>query len=397
MIKKPLKRPNQTIGMTVTGTNKLTIVSRKLYSSILLHSQAQGDQSLYSAPLNDLLRTANLEHSNHTEVRKHFRALRNFSVDYSTRTQDVEKWETMGLIENPGITKGRGTPAIATWKLADKIRDQLIDPVSFWTPISLQISTKLTSGSSIALYEICCQYRTNDHHGTGGLTPKLSPKDWTAKILGDPEKEYEYRFFRRDVLKPAIEEINELTDLNVELFEIKNGRSVETIYFKITRKELPMIESVSVDPALLHRIQGVAKLNKTKAEAIIKTHDKELIGRQLDILEEKLKISKVASPAAWFGKGLKEEWVKPVAAVPKPLLPEYKPPEEKDVSPRDAENKVRKELILSDFNSLSADDKAALIETFLSKASNFTRLQYKKSGLESKLVEMDFLKFLDSN
>jgi hypothetical protein len=397
MIKKPLKRPNQTIGMTVTGTNKLTIVSRKLYSSILLHSQAQGDQSTYSAPLIDLLGTANLEHSNHTEIRKHFRALRNFSVDYSTRTQDVEKWETMGLIENPSITKGRGTPAIATWKLADRIRDQLIDPVSFWTPISLQISTKLTSGSSISLYEICCQYRTNDYNGMGGLTPKLSPKEWTAKILGDPEKKYEYRFFRRDVLKPAIQEINELTDLNVELFEIKNGRSIETIYFKITRKELPAIEQICIDPTLSLRIQSVVKLTKTKADAVIKKYNKELINRQLDILEERLKTTIVASPAAWFGKGLKEEWVKPVAAVPKPVLPEYKAPEEKDISPKDAENKARKELILADFNSLNEDDKSTLIETFLSKASNFTRLQYKKSGLESKLVEMDLLKFLDSN
>jgi hypothetical protein len=59
-------------------------------------------------------------------------------------------------------------------------------------------------------------------------------------LSGQPETErtakLEYRIFKRDTLKPAIAEINAITDLDVELVEHKQGRFVSDIQFAIHQK-----------------------------------------------------------------------------------------------------------------------------------------------------------------
>lgn len=46
----------------------------------------------------------------------------------------------------------------------------------------------------------------------------------------------DYRNFKRRVLVPAIEDINEYTNLNVELIEYRDNREIDTLSFRITRK-----------------------------------------------------------------------------------------------------------------------------------------------------------------
>ena len=238
-IVQPLvNRPNETIGIVPTGKQRITHLVRRLYSVLLLFSQQQGEKEEYSALLSDLLAGANSEGSNRTQVKAILREIRAIGVDWNVRDGEREVWKNVGLIEEPGLIDGKGTPTIVTWKLPLVIRARLIDPRGFFTKISLQMMTRLRSGASIALYEICCQYASNDHgKGEGGLTGRATIAHWMPRLTGSREADYEYKFFKRDVLSAAVREINEITDLEVELIEHKNGRKVVELQFRVFRKQ----------------------------------------------------------------------------------------------------------------------------------------------------------------
>ena len=234
-----VKRPNETIGIVPNGKQRITHLVRRLYSVILLFSQQQGEKEEYAAFLSDMLEAANSSGSNRTQVKAILRDIRAIGVDWNVRDGDREIWKNVGLIEEPGLIDGKGTPTIVTWKLPKIIRARLLDPRGFFTRISLEMMTRLRSGASIALYEICCQYVSNDHgKGEGGLTNRAPIADWMPRLTGSRTADYEYKFFKRDVLLTAIDEINEITDLRVELVEHKLGRRVGELQFRVFRKQV---------------------------------------------------------------------------------------------------------------------------------------------------------------
>src|SRR5699024_8657253 len=57
-------------------------------------------------------------------------------------------------------------------------------------------------------------------------------------LLGITQKSYEvYGNLKNRVIKPSIEELNQETDLSVELEEVKQGRQVVELIFKIASKK----------------------------------------------------------------------------------------------------------------------------------------------------------------
>ena len=65
------------------------------------------------------------------------------------------------------------------------------------------------------------------------------PVDELREILGATTKAYkEFKDFNRLIIKRAVEEINEITDIFVEVEYIKKGRPVEAVKFKIKQKQV---------------------------------------------------------------------------------------------------------------------------------------------------------------
>ena len=97
--------------------------------------------------------------------------------------------------------------------------------------------------AGLALYEICVRYLTNPSH----LTMR-EPWEWWRPILsGTPDTEAgdeakrEYKYFKRDYLRPAIAEVNAVTNIFVELIEHREGRRVAEIQFRVTERKQPML------------------------------------------------------------------------------------------------------------------------------------------------------------
>ena len=98
----------------------------------------------------------------------------------------------------------------------------------------------------MVLWEVCFDYFDADRDQ--GETPFI-PLEMFRELLGIKSDEYPaFSIFNRAVIKPAIKEINEVTDYFVEAEHKRIGRKVSHLKFRITRvNQLPVQESFFPD------------------------------------------------------------------------------------------------------------------------------------------------------
>jgi len=114
-------------------------------------------------------------------------------------------------------------------------------------------------------------------------------------LTGSPDTEdsvkQEYRFFKRDVLKLAIAEINAVTDLEVELIEHKAGRFIADIQFRVAKKHQESL-ALRHPPAPIDLSQVVrataAGIRSDDAEALIQVHGNDAMSAALDALLKRI-------------------------------------------------------------------------------------------------------------
>ena len=412
-----VKRANETIGIVPSGNHRLTNLVRRLYSVILLFSQKQGDKEEYRAVLSDMLEAANSAGSNRTQVKTILRDIRAIGVDWNVREGDRHVWKNVGLIEEAGLIDGKGTPTIVTWKLPKIIRNRLLDPHGFFTRISLETMTRLKSGASIALYEICCQYASNDHgKGEGGLTFKGSVDEWMPKILGTRKTGYEYKFFKRDVLQSAIDEIHSIAGMQVELIEHKAGRKVVELQFRVFQNaKLPTgavienhlpdsLQNKAQNPVFLYaeRIQAFG-LSKSAAEKICRefAYNEAYLLKSIVLVEQREKSTNATplrSKAAFFKQALKEGYADTATNIsstsPRALV-SVKPPESaEEVRLRQEMLSMRSEIWRRYQAKSNEPAMKELLDEFLRSANSAVVTFARKGGINNMVVKTSFIEWL---
>jgi plasmid replication initiation protein len=117
---------------------------------------------------------------------------------------------------------------IIRYQFNDYLIDFLYNP-NMYSKIKLSMQKNFLTKYSIALYEICF-----DYIGVG-QTPEIRLGDLKKLLLGDKNKKSYNKFFlfNSKVLKPAIENINNDTDILLTLEFIKKGRKVIAVKFRV--------------------------------------------------------------------------------------------------------------------------------------------------------------------
>ena len=302
-----MRRPNETIAM-IPKVGKISLGTRRLLHLLLCFAQEDGPREIYSRNISKVMEFVTGSKDS-AWVKKCFREMAATVIEWNFKEEGTEVWAVSNLIgEGRIITSGGAT--IVTWELPRLIRERLMDP-RFYTKFSLEIHSRLSTGASIALYEICSRYATNPSK----VTNKEPWEWWQPRLTGNAKRNYpEYKYFSRETLRPAIAEVNEVSDLVITLIEHTSGRRVEQIQFKVERKipDAPLEKPVPVDDDLLQSIMALGSSEKVARE-LYASHSHTLLADTVALTTKRQRdrsLPPLRSAAAFFKKALMGEYAR---------------------------------------------------------------------------------------
>ena len=289
LVENPLRKPVNTLAIVPTKSSKITVLARKAYNVLLHIAQEQGiEQDVFRAPLQRILRGVDFNSNAREIIKQHLRAMVSTTVEWQSPTAgEGEAWNVAGLLAHAKVYKQGGQNWVE-WSFAPNIKHELLEPQRF-ARLRLDVISQLRRHSGVVLYEICARYRDV------GLTARQPWPWWRPVLTGSPDNEdslkQEYRFFKRDVLKLALAEVNAVTDLNAELIEHKAGRFVSDIQFRVTKKQSDPVPTRQL-PAPVDLTQVVrataAGIRTQDAEALIQAHGNQAVATGLDTLLKRI-------------------------------------------------------------------------------------------------------------
>ena len=217
--------------------NKLVIKSNKLIEAryelslneqkIILYAVSKLDTTkdkfnileLETKEFMELLDTSQFRY---TEIRELVSNLMSKQVRIETDKRDlVANWiSSIDYIKDTGLIE---------LEFSEKLIPYLLQLKERFTRYQLNNILHLKNKHSIRIYELLKQYQ------------KIGQREFTInelkKILMLENKYKQFRDFNKSVLKLTMEEINEFTDLIIDIDYIKKGRKVESIKYKIESKD----------------------------------------------------------------------------------------------------------------------------------------------------------------
>lgn len=330
---KEFRKANTAVSVRVKSGPTLSLLGRRLFNVLLYQAQTLGapgvnapapwsacpnPQDYYWIPLPDVVHDSAWGSKDHKLVVSTLQQLQTTLVESDDPSGHFTSVQLIGSVH---LVKGAGRrPSQVGWEFPRSTRDILSNP-DFYTKLSIFHLTSLQTTGGAALYEIAKRYLTN----IGGKTNK-NPWHWwhdtlTGKQMGSIAYP-EYKYFKRDVLLPALEEVNR-TDINVVLCEVKTGRTVTDLQFIVSLAQQTSLElppGPVIDSVLLERVCALGFTERQACEVLGATADAYLRAT-LELVEERMadkSLEPLKSPVAFMRKALKDDYVATAKVKAKP-------------------------------------------------------------------------------
>ena len=138
------------------------------------------------------------------------------------------------------------------YQYSHTLRLKLHNP-RIYTRLNLRLQNRFTSKYALVLWELCFDYF--DTGRDQGETPFI-PLETFRELMGLQTDDYTtFKSLNQWVIKPAIKEINDLTNYHVEVEQKRFKRKIAELKFRITKvKQIAIQESVFPDVENLPRV-----------------------------------------------------------------------------------------------------------------------------------------------
>ncbi|HDR9758017.1 replication initiation protein [Burkholderia vietnamiensis] len=286
------------------------------------------------------------------------------------------------------------------FSFSPKLREVLLNP-EIWQRIDLAISQRFRSMGTAPLYEWCKRYERT------GLTSRWAWEDFRHAVVGIVEEEsiyQQYKFFKSKILKRAIAEVNDLSDIEVTLKEYKNGRVVEQIQFEVRRKNgaRPAVESESDElisaPSVTALLEDVLRIGVTpnRAAQIINEYTPTDIRAALNhtvLRDAATNKEPLKNRASFFICSLEKGYAKPSSLTPAASPTEPTAPLLTDASLRESFMRSRDPLAEASFLAMALDEQANVLHDYNSSAPH-DQLRYDPAK-KAKLSKTAFIRYLN--
>ena len=222
--------------------SKMTLLQRRAWNVLLANAYDDlPNADLYRVSVAELAAKLGFNSKNENYLKEILEALVDCKVEWNVLGKDKEgEWGVAVLLASADIKDG-----ICTYGFAPHLRLKLYNP-RVYAKLNLRLQNEFKSQYALVLWEVCFDYF--DAERDQGETPFISIETF-KELMGLGKDDYPvFSEFNRSVIKPAIKEINDLTDYHVEVAYKRLGRRVAELKFRITKvKHLPVLESVFPD------------------------------------------------------------------------------------------------------------------------------------------------------
>lgn len=244
---------NKPVGVVVLipKIGGLTPMARKMFN-IMLHRTLQEIKNfkgnskevpathLFSMPLSELIKPIKSGKSRIDALAKSYLfEMYETSLEFEAPDVASSKFGEAHLLSEVGANMVEGRLTFF-WSFPPTIMKMLESPVMY-SQVPIEQLVKLSSYEALALYDICCRYKTSHAKKTSIKPPQWWVKALTSKVpkpdpLTGEIKWREWRKVLESKVKNAIQEINEKTDLTIELDQTTSGKKVTAVQFMVYQK-----------------------------------------------------------------------------------------------------------------------------------------------------------------
>jgi plasmid replication initiation protein len=238
-----LKKPVQAVHMAITGgvqnkTQRLAWNAMLKWAHEMQAKSPEKTIEIFSIPRQELMSLIDYKSPNRKHLKETLTQMQNLKVQWDYLAQDGDrKWDSCVLLPYVGFDKD-----YIHYSYVPHIKPMLFDPTTY-ARLDLRIQRKFKLDCAAALYDWCNRFRNNPSK----LTNIMTWEEWRLVIYGeinDKSALNEYKIFKRDKLKKAIDEINKESDLEITLVEDKDGgRSVKFLQFVVIEKPMFQVDS----------------------------------------------------------------------------------------------------------------------------------------------------------
>ena len=211
--------------------SKITHLQRRAWNVLLANAYDElPTAEVHRVNVTELAKKLGFNSKKLDYLKETLEALVDCKVKWNLLNKDnQEKWGVASLLSEVEIENG-----ICTYAFTPYLRYKLYNP-RIYARLNLQMQDRFTSRYALILWEVCFDYF--DIARKAGETPFISLETF-KELIGLDKGEYPvFKFFNRDVIKPAIKEINELTGYFVEVEHRRLGRKIGELKFRITKRK----------------------------------------------------------------------------------------------------------------------------------------------------------------
>lgn len=248
LINSLLKKHNSIIHIE----GSLSLLEKKLYNVLLLNAYDELSVSrLHTIPVFMLTELLGFNSHNIEYLGNSIKHLQSTILEVNLLKDGKREWEAMTLLSYAKIANG-----ICSYRYDEALAERLKTP-EIYTSINISVQRQFNSTYAISLYENCVRFR--DVGATG-----LWEIDLLRLMLGahNSPNYKSFKEFNRACIKPAIQEINELSDIYIEPFFEREGRSITKVKFTVTKKQQQNLIAADIDDpqAKIRQSSGYIKL-----------------------------------------------------------------------------------------------------------------------------------------
>ena len=222
--------------------SKMSLLQRRAWNVLLANAYNElPDKEIHRVSMVELTAKLGFDSKNDDYLKEILESIADFKVKWNILGKDKkQEWGVAHLLAEVRIHDG-----ICFYQFPHTLRLKLHNP-RVYAKLNLRLQNQFTSKYALVLWEVCFDYFDADRQQ--GETPFI-PLETFRELMGVEADEYTtFKSLNQWVIKPAIKEINDLTDYHVEIEQKRLGRRIAELKFRITKvKQLPVQESLFPD------------------------------------------------------------------------------------------------------------------------------------------------------